>query len=186
MNVKNILKITSTLLQMDDVNSALSAEIYNPSSDIEAEIKNMLASLNYVISIVACDYYPVIAKKEITTTNGIISNSNICSTNQILGVKKVLSENSTNLEFKTTYDGIETRSGKVNVIYAYFPADVTISSDFDYFPIKLTERIFAYGVAGEYLFMKGNVDDASMWDLRFKEALRSALKPIHSIILKSN
>ena len=59
---------------------------------------------------------------------------------------------------------------------------VTINDSVDYFG-KLSELLFAYAVTAEYLFLKGQIDDAYMWDKRFKSSILSIQRPTKNIVM---
>ena len=84
--------------------------------------------------------------------------------------------------FSITSSGVKVNySGYVNITYSHFPAEVQENDQINDFKTKLNERIFAYGVASEFLFIKGSVDDSSMWDTRFKRELLTLNRPGKSL-----
>ena len=70
--------------------------------------------------------------------------------------------------------------GDYFVEYSYFPNKVSINDDIDYY-LKLNELTFAMGVVGEYYYLKGAIDDACMWDKRFKSSMFNLLRPKRSV-----
>ena len=44
-------------------------------------------------------------------------------------------------------------------------------NEIECFSNKITEKVFAFGVAMEYCFIQGLYDDAQIWEKRFKDAL---------------
>ena len=66
--------------------------------------------------------------------------------------------------------------------YSYFPSEVSIDSDINYYT-KVNTLTFAMGVVGEYLFLKGNIDEGAIWDKRFKQSLFSCVRPKRSIVM---
>ena len=51
-----------------------------------------------------------------------------------------------------------------------------LTDDIDYYT-RLNELIFAQGVVGEYLFLKGAIDDAYMWDKKYNDDILNFNNP---------
>ena len=47
----------------------------------------------------------------------------------------------------------------------------------------MNKYIFAMGVFAEYLYIKGNIDDAYMWDKRFKNSMINIVRPRRNITI---
>ena len=58
------------------------------------------------------------------------------------------------------------------IFYRYQPDEISsLEDELENFSNKVTEKIFAFGVAMEYCFIQGLYDDAQIWEKRFKDAL---------------
>ena len=108
----------------------------------------------------------------------------MCDGKVFLAVKGVYDLSNTSVQFSLDYDGIVVPRGKYKVTIACFPEDKVLEDVVDDYPMVISDKIFAYGVIAEYLLIKGDIDTASVYDLKFKQALRDAIRPRHSISLK--
>ena len=136
------------------------------SSDVtETLVNNTLAS----------QYFEINSCKKISNTSGVIKYSSVSSRN-IVDIKKVCSDTDVTQKFTLLSDGIHTGAGNCKVYYTYLPEEVGISDSIDYY-LKLSETTFAFGVACEYLFLIGDIENASVWDKRFKDTLFAISRP---------
>lgn len=197
MLVKNIIKNTCKLLELTDVYEYLqsldvtsvdtgdttnsSDETTLVSTETNETLERLLVALNLVNNTIASQYFEITSCKYISNTSGIIKYSDI-SSNHIVDIKKVCSDTNIVQKFTLLSDGVHTAEGNCKVYYSYLPNEVGISDNIDYY-LKLSEVTFAFGVACEYLFLIGDVDEASIWDKRFKDALFAISRPRHNISL---
>jgi len=181
LEVKKILKNVATYLQLLELESAIenSAEATDEQTE---ELKLLVSCVNFVNNLIATNYlklYKTI-KKFVSASYEITFDS--IDTEPILDIVSVKDMYGDKVPFSITSNGVKTNySGYVNITYSHFPKDVEIDGKIEEYKTKLNERIFAYGVASEYLFIRGNIDDASMWDTRFKRELLTLTRPSHSI-----
>ncbi len=179
MIVKKILLSVCTMLQLTELASEIEQD------ETSEEVKLMLACVNYVNNIIATDYIKIYKTVEISVEDSAqeIEFSQI-SSHTFLGVKSVIDESGNKINFTVTDSGLKVyKNGKMKVCFAYFPDELLLDDSITNYKTKINERIFAYGVAAEYLFIKGIVDDASMWDERFKRELLTITRKLKSTIL---
>ena len=170
MKVKNILTNVAYLLDDEKLLSAIENDSFvgGVLSD-----KNLLVKcVNYVNNIIATEYLHVDELVDASSTSGVIPFSAI-SNKTIYNIVEVQSSFGHKIDFKVTSNGVETKKGKVKIRYYYMPEDVDYEDEIKCYPTKINERIFAYGVASEFLFIKGNFDDGDIWDTRFKNSMQS-------------
>ena len=180
MNVKNILINTAKLLNMNDVLDYL-ADTTNvtPSADTVKDVNDMILAVNITNSNIACNYIELTDKYSYANPTGNIP-FRLISTKNILEIKSVRDRNGHDVKYSLRADSVILDPGYVEIEYSYYPASVGINDTIGYY-LKLNEIIFAMGVAGEYLFIKGAIDDAYMWDKRFKQMMFSAMRPKRKI-----
>lgn len=179
MKVKKILLNVCTMLQLNDVANEIEL---NEKSE---EVNLLLACLNYVNNIIATDYIKIYKTTQtiVSDCSKVIEFSNI-SNHTFLGIKSVTDQRGNSINFSITDSGIiVNKSGTVRIRYACFPDEVDLKDCITDYKTKINERIFAYGVAAEYLFIKGVIDDASMWDVRFKRELLTITRKLNQTIL---
>ena len=170
MTVKEILTNVAYLLDDNKLIGAIESD--NFIGGTLADKNLLIKCINYVNNIIATEYFHVEGVEEVYNYNGVIPFDEI-SKNTIFDIVEVRGSFDNKLNFKILHNGIETKKGKVKVKYLYMPADVGYDDEILCYPTKMNERIFAYGVASEFLFIKGNFDEGDIWDKRFKDALLS-------------
>lgn len=174
MNVKEIIKLACTYLQLNDLfETNVLGGVKIPTDYQNKQIDLLLQCVNLTSSVIASDYIKLYKTKMFKTEDGILQYSQIGPEiiNQIHSVKNKTGDI---LVFKTFADNIKTAKGDIFVNYSYLPEPVLLSDSIADFNIKISPRVFAYGVASEYSFIKSVYDDASIWENRFKTALMMA------------
>ncbi len=180
MKVNEVLRLSSIMLQLYDIEDVLKHT--NILVDVDnTDLKLLLSCINLACNTIATDYINLVEKKEVVCDDGFVPFQSI-SDNQIYKILSVKDSFGHKIPFRISSNGIEIESGRVQIVYSYFPAEVNYNDDVANFA-GLTERVLAYGVASEYLFIKGNFDDAAIWDDRFKNALRALVRTKHEVVM---
>ncbi len=180
MTVKEILTDVAYLLDDAKLINAISTDTFNGNL---VNDKNLLVKcVNFVNNIIATEHFPLIATAELTTITHNISYSRI-SDKTIFDVINVKDGFGYSVPFKLTSDGIETAKGNLKITYCYLPEDVEYTSTISAYPLKINSRIFAYAVASEYMFIKGNFDEGEIWENRFKNAIQSIQHPRRNVVM---
>ena len=165
MLVKDIIKLACDFTD----NEALAKKIDN-NEDFTAEdqemINKFLQCFNLINNEVASEFVPIKKVEQIEVVNGKISFTQFSNKPfKILYVKNSLGKK---IRYKVFDDYIFAFCKKAIVCYSVLPEKLTIDDDFESF---LPERIYAYGVAREFCFLKTKFDDADIWEDRFKNSL---------------
>lgn len=183
MLVKNIIKKSAELLGFKNVVNYLDGNI-EADKDIEDDVKLFLIGVNMVNANVASSYMELIgSNRVIAELFNRISYSEISPNNSIIEIKKITKLNGESVSFKLFPDGVEVLSGGDLIIeYSYFPNEVSIDDSIDYY-LKLNEIIFALGVVGEFLYIKGAIEEAVMWDKKFKQNMFNLTRPKRNIVM---
>lgn len=184
--VKDIIKLACTYLQMDSIkNSVLLGGDSEVSGDDQYIVDSLLECVNLTNNVLASEYIKLYKTKVVETTDGIVPYyklvDGVISPNQIISVKDGYGNK---LIYKLFDSYIKTVTGSVEVTYTYIPSSVTIDDTIDSYPLRLSERIYAYGVASEYSFINGMYEDAIMWDERFKNSLLNVTGPKGQVSIK--
>jgi len=181
MIVKNIIKMSAEFLDLKNVIKYLSDEIES-SEDVLEEVSNLLLGVNMVNNNIASSYIELIGEKKINCKKLVIPYSEI-SDKSIIEIKSIVSTGGKKVGFKIMPDGVSLDSvGDYVITFSYFPEKVTLDDEINYY-LKLNEITFAMGVVGEYLYIKGVIDDAYMWDKRFKNTMFNLLRPKRNIVM---
>ncbi len=181
MTVKEILTNVAYLLDDNRLIVAITDDIF--IGNLLNDKKLLVKCVNFINNMIATEYFPLTDVVEVRNTSGVIPFSDV-STNTIFDVIEIVDNFGQKVQFKITDKGIETAKGKLKIRYNYLPNEVDYLSNITCYPIKINSRIFAYGVVGEYLFIKGNFDDGEVWDNRFKNSMLSIQRKRKEIVMR--
>lgn len=206
MYVKDIIKSVADILDLTEIKDYLN-ELNNASTDENTDsdstdsstssstnesteivvpdtLNDLLLAVNITNNNLASNYYELLAKTNVVSSNSIIKFSKITDKN-ILEIKSIEDINGAKLDFKIMSDGIHLFQDCSCVVeYSYLPDEVKFDDNIDYY-LKVNTLLFSYGVASEYLFLKGDIEDAYNWDLKFKNTLFAMSRPKRSIYFPS-
>ena len=178
MEVKEIIKNTASILNLKKIIDYLNGEI-ELSGEIETELSNLVLAVNMTNNNIATNYFELVDKVKVYNNEEVLLYS-LISNKDIIEIKKVYNSNGEEINFDLTSRGIATSKGNVVIEFSYFPNSLKIEDTIDYYT-KINTLTMSLGVAGEYSFLKGAVDDAYMWDKRFKSNLFSLLRPKRNV-----
>ena len=166
MTLSQILVLSAHMLDDGDLATACGGVVDASQQD---KVNLLISCANQVNSILATDYVHIFKTKTISSTNGKISMSSIDS-NGIVGICYV-KQGGVDVDWEIVDGALSTVSGSVKIKYMSQPTTLSNLTDLvNDFP-QLSARILAYGVTAEYLFIKGNIEDAESWNIRFKSAI---------------
>lgn len=134
------------------------------------ETEKMLECFNLVRSEVACEYMPICESEEFEIKDFKLLLSNFKRKPlQILSVKDRFGRN---LRFKVFPEYLIVYGSKAKITYTVQPEKVGAEDEIE---DSLPERVYAYGVAREYLMREGMFEDAEIFEVRFKNSLKVLL-----------
>ncbi len=171
MLVKNIIKLACTYLQLNDLLELSELGGTKPlNANTEKELNLLLQCVNLTNNIIATEYVKLYKTAKVKSDDGVINFTNIAPS-KINSIHSVKNNYGNTLVYKTFDNHIKTAAGEVFVKYSYIPDSVELNDVLSSYKTKINERVFAYGVASEYSFIKSIYDDAAMWENRFKSSL---------------
>lgn len=167
MTVKDILMLACEFVgEKELIEKVKSAETLD---DIETEkLDTLLSCFNLVNQEIASDYLPYLTKEEVSDVGGRIFYADLSK--KVVNVYEVKNKFGFSVPFKNFSNYIEVEGGVKSVIYSFLPENMG-SEDTVEFYNGLSARILAYGVASEFLLVRGISEDAEIWEERFKESL---------------
>ena len=167
MNVEEIVLSAAKLLGIYD---GVCAFYYDDNEELEREAKLLLSCFNLVESALALDYLPLHAEEVLRTSTGKMDFSSFAYAP--IRIVKVTDANG-NAEPYTLYPKyLKVRAGEWIVTYTYTPKPKEFEEESDY-GIMGANHLFVYGVMAEYCLSEGRLEEAAMWDKKFKEAIES-------------
>ena len=174
MKVLEIVKLASMFAGKGEVVSALMTGV-TPQPEVQEEIDKFVKCVNLVNQEIATDYIPLVFEE---WQSGVFGKFEyVRFTKKVYEILKVTGSAGDGLRFKVFPTYMQTNINTVNVMYSYLPDVVVIGSDIDY--PKLSESVFAYGVAMEYLLINTLSDEAQIWERRYRDGLFLASRKTH-------
>ncbi len=167
MTVEDIIKLVCEFVGEREIYEKLSSD-ENLSEREQEKVDLMTRCFNLVNQEIASDYLPLLTKEEVDCADNIL-NLSVLSKNaiQIHGIKNRFG---INLRFKAFPTYVEASGVPKTVTYSYFPSELSLSDEVE-MPFGLSARVYAYGVASEYLLIDGVSEDAEIWENRYKQSL---------------
>ncbi len=150
-------------------NSALGDKIrlsQDLTDDEQAQMDIYLKCFNLVNNEIASEFVPIKKIEQFDVESGKVLFSKFSNKPyKILYVKNSLGKK---MRFKVFQDHIVVFCKKAIIAYTILPENLTATDMVETF---IPERIYAYGLAREYLFFKAMFDDAEIFEERFKNSL---------------
>lgn len=177
---KDILKLTSTFLHLDDTLAYLSSsKNEEPTDEVKNQINQLLIFMNYVIREITKDYFPLYSKETISSDqDGKIYFNKLGRTAiRIKDVKNFL-DLSCHFEIYPEYLKLENANTEYKIFYSYVPKTIKTIDEEAELPFGLDYFIVCYGIASEFASSCGLYEEAEMWESKFLSALKSVKSQI--------
>ena len=169
MTVKDIIKLVCEFVGEKEILSKLNSTEAVSYTDREQEkLDLMVQCFNLVNQEIASDYLPFLTKEEIDVKNSILNFSEFEKT--VVNVYEVKNRFGTSLRFRLFPNYLEISGHAKSIVYSYLPDDKVLTDNVEMLN-GLSARVYAYGVASEFLLIDGLSEDAEIWEERFKESL---------------
>lgn len=166
MTVKEILKLVCEYVGERDILSKLD-DAEATFTDYEQEkLDVMLKCFNLVNQEIATDYIPLLLKEEVSEEKILFSSLS----KTLVNVYEVKNRFGMNLKFKLYPDYVEVEGKPKTIIYSFLPENLTLEDNVDCNP-RINARVYAYGIASEFLLIYGISENAEIWEERFKTSL---------------
>ena len=172
MKVKNILSLACSFIGEEEI-----ADLIETMPDDE-RIAKLLKIFNLVRNEVASEFLPVLESEELDIKDFKLPFSAFKF--KPLKIIMVKDRFGRKLKFRAFPDYLMVQASRAKVTYSYQPAEVNLEDEID---DNLPERVYAYGVAREYLMREGMFEDAEIFEVRFKNSLQVLLRKNSSTFL---
>ncbi|MEG1751454.1 MAG: hypothetical protein RR140_03640 [Clostridia bacterium] len=177
MTAKEIIELSAEFLGLDEL---LATNVFvttgtAPTSEQLKEVNTLIRCLNLVLDEIATEFFPITKNKNIQFVNGekLINEIDV----NMLEIISLQNNDGTKIRFRADADKIYANTETANVNYRSRPISILeLTNNCDQFGLKLTKRIFAYGVAMEFSFINSLTDDATIWENRFKNSLLTQVR----------
>ncbi|MGN1201365.1 MAG: hypothetical protein ACI4R8_03825 [Candidatus Caccovivens sp.] len=168
MQVLDIIKMVCEFVGEKELRAKLdSIETVTFSAREQEKLDTLVDCFNLVNQEIASDYLPFLTKEEVEGGE-IIPFSSLSKA--VINIYKVKNRFGLNLKFKLFPDYVQVQGNPKTVVYSYLPQDASINSTVEMYN-GLSARVYAYGMASEFLLIDGMSEDAEIWEERFKESL---------------
>lgn len=152
------------------------------TANTDKETATLLRCFNLVENEVALDYLPLRAEDILESPLGVVRFAELSNTPA--RILSVTDEWGNPLKFKLFPDFLKTQAGKIVVLYTYSPKEKTADEDSD-FSLFVGERALAFGVCAEYFLACGLYEQAAVWDAKYKDALKAAMRSQKNRVISS-
>ena len=165
MQVKNVIKLACEMTDNNDLKDAIDNNDLTDEQQVAVDC--LVGCFNLINNEIASEYIPLL-HKEIKKIQDFKVNFDDFSKKmlEIISIKDKLGRN---VKYKLFDSYLMVKANEVEIVYSYLPENVSLSDEINSF---LPERVYAYGIAREYLFLQSMFDDAQLWDSRFKNSLK--------------
>lgn len=167
MKVKQIVSLAARLAEREDLTEYLKGDLYDPAS--EREIERLIECFRIVEQDIATGYLALTTKESMETEDGKIFYASLQK--PVVSVLRT-EVNDVGVPFIVYPDRIETKRGKVDVVYSYLPNEKGLEDDCEFLK-RIPISVVAYGVVSEYCLMNGLYTEASLFDQKYKDSLSS-------------
>lgn len=177
MTVLDVLETTSLYLNLREELDYYFNDNNNtpPSSEVQKKFETLLKALNLIVQEIAIEFKPLYKEENLTFTNGMANLDSLTETvNKIVCVKD-------DIKFYkfAVCNGkilIDANGSKV-VKYSYIPENL-LQTDNILFDEQIGEKVLAFGVCMEYLYLQNIFDEVEIWEDRFYKALKNSLRNV--------
>lgn len=168
MKVREIAALAAENMGRED----LAVELANLTDGPSWELKALLRCYNLVENEVAIDYFPLKQEECVLPQNGIIEFSSLARYPvEIYGVRGGDGKEVA-YRLHPAHLSLPEDTGAVTVTYSYSPAQKDFSDESE-FQGKISARLLAFGMAGEFCLSTARFNEAAVWQKKFQDALKA-------------
>lgn len=169
MTVKEILKLVCDFVGEKEILEKLnSAQSEHFSKREQEKLDLMTRCFNLVNQEIASDYLPFLTKEAVSEQSNIINFYDLKK--KVINIYEVKNRFGTNLNFTVYPNYVEIDGKAKSIVYSFLPEDIGFEQEVEFY-MGLSARVYAYGIASEFLLIDGLSEDAEIWEERFKESL---------------
>ena len=142
---------------------------YNGDSDnYESQGRQMLTCFHLAESALALDYIPLYAEDDLLTSTGRLEFSSF--SHSPVRIVEVKDGTGVAIPYTIYPKYLKAEAGRLKVSYAYTPTLKTINEDSD-FSMLTSPHVLVYGTLREYCLANGMMQEAAIWDKKWKDSV---------------
>lgn len=172
MTVKKIMALAAELCGRRDLSDFLNGISAENLAEQERDAKTLLQCYNLTENELALDYLPLRRTQEFVSEGELSYAEFEKPPVEILSVRDASGKKHS---FELDADGVKVPAGALAVEYSYRPAVKTGEEEAE-FNCKGDGRLLALGTACEFALFSGMMEEASLLDKRYRDALACACR----------
>ncbi len=184
LNVKNIIKSASTMLGIDELLDMSNVDNLDENSKKLLDI--LLYCFNEVYQELCCDYFPLVIEEKVNLNENCFYFDDLDKDISRLYTITDTNRNILKYEVYSKYVRLNESTKEIIVRYSYLPnLAQSVNDEVECSDLGVTERMVALGVVSEFCLIRGKLNEASIYDRRYKDCIESAKIPTKRMYLKS-
>lgn len=176
MKLNDAIALSCDFLELSELKSKIGAEDVDGESS--AMIEKLLKCANLAYEEIVTEYIPILNTETVSVIDGKVLFSNLSK--PICGVISVKNENGVDVKYSLSADHISLSAESAQITYQTIPAQLALGAEPS---VLFPERLLAYGIAREYLFLQDQSAEALIYEKRFKDALTSFVRKKSKLLL---
>ncbi len=180
MKTKTAIYYAAMFLSLEEVCESI--ESGEMTAETEKEISILLKCANLIVNEITTDWIPLKKREKITVTGGERRLSDL--EKPLMDVYKLLDGCGNEVKFRQFFDRIFCDDGDYIIEYSYFPDELTLESEIPFVISAPAVRVIAYGIACEYDIISGLTAEATVWENKFIDGLKSATRAKRELKVK--
>lgn len=173
MTVKDVLKTVAMLINREDILEFLNNGYSSNYNLVNEDVDVLINSYNIVADEIATEYFKLKTIEKQTVYNGVIKCSNL--KRNPISIISVVNKKGDKIPCKILPSEILLDEQEAIIEYNYTPDTKGLDDVSDYSSTPIKNRVIAYGVATEYLLIKGAFEEAFVWHEKYVDALKGSL-----------
>ena len=175
MKVKDILKLTATILDRKDLVSFYNDGVCDDYIKAQEDSDILLSSYNILTEEIAVETLKLKYTELLKVENGILSYASF-KYNPI-SIISVKDKNGNLVDCKILPTDIKTDKSEVVCEYYYIPALKSVEDDSEIVGTLIPKTTIMYGIATEFCLIKGLFEEATVWHQKYVNSLSKLSKP---------
>lgn len=176
MKLNDAIALSCDFLELSELKSKIGAE------DVDDESSTIIAKLlrcaNLAYEEIVTEYIPILNTETLSVNEGKILFSSLAK--PICGIVSVRDESGNDIKYTLSADHISLSAASAQITYQTIPAQLALGAEPS---VLFPERLLAYGIAREYLFLQDQSEAALIYEKRFKDALTSFVRKKSKLLL---
>ena len=165
------MKVLDVVLEAADIlgiKEGISAFYSGDSDEYEMQGMQLLTCFHLAECALALDYIPLYAEEDLLTATGRVEFS--AFSNAPVRIVEVKDGGDEVIPYTLYPKYLKAEAGRVKVTYCYTPALKSAEDDSD-FSMLTSPHVLVYGTLFEYCMANGLLQEAAIWDKKWKDSV---------------